>query len=212
MSDTIPLFPLNLVLLPRMPLPLHIFEERYRIMIERSLENKTPFGVVSTRSTAIQSIGCTAEIEQVLKRHSDGRLDILSFGTRRFRILETFDHTPYLTARVRYFTDHIPGEGEPLDELTRRAVEELVEFAELNGAEIRQDVLERMNPEDLSFLVCGTEIFGARERQDFLEIVSTTERLIRSLPSLEKGVALRRTLLEVQGVLGRKIDARSLLN
>ena len=73
---TIPLFPLGLVLLPQMPLPLHIFEERYKLLIGECLDNNKEFGIVYFNGTDIQAIGCTASIQKVLKRYGDGRLDI----------------------------------------------------------------------------------------------------------------------------------------
>ena len=76
----IPLFPLGLVLLPQMPLPLHIFEERYKLMIGECLEKNEEFGIVYFNGTDIQAIGCTASIHKVVKRYNDGRLDILTRG------------------------------------------------------------------------------------------------------------------------------------
>ena len=87
-TNIIPLFPLGLVLLPQMPLPLHIFEERYKLMIGECLEKKKEFGIVYFNGTDIQAIGCTASIQKVLKRYDDGRLDILTQGENRFEIKE----------------------------------------------------------------------------------------------------------------------------
>jgi Lon protease-like protein len=82
----IPLFPLGLVLLPHMELPLHIFEERYKTMINMCLEDGQTFGIVLFDGEVIQKIGCTAEIQSVVKRFDDGRMDILTRGDRRFVI------------------------------------------------------------------------------------------------------------------------------
>jgi Lon protease-like protein len=72
----VPLFPLGLVLLPHMDLPLHIFEERYRIMINECLESGQAFGIVYFDGTVIQKIGCSAEIQSITRQHEDGRMDI----------------------------------------------------------------------------------------------------------------------------------------
>ena len=93
---TIPLFPLGLVLLPQMPMPLHIFEERYKLMIGKCLEKKKEFGIVYFNGSDIQAIGCTASIQRVLMRYDDGRLDILTRGENRFEINEMYDQKPYL--------------------------------------------------------------------------------------------------------------------
>ena len=81
---TIPLFPLGLVLLPQMPLPLHIFEERYKLMIGECLEKNEEFGIVYFNGTDIQAIGCTASIQRVLKRYDDGRAGYLDPGGESF--------------------------------------------------------------------------------------------------------------------------------
>ena len=87
LSETvIPLFSLGLVLLPQMPLPLHIFEERYKLMIGECIGSNTAFGIVYFNGSDIQTIGCTATILKVLKRYSDGCLDILTHGENRFAI------------------------------------------------------------------------------------------------------------------------------
>jgi Lon protease-like protein len=110
----LPLFPLNTVLFPGMPLPLHIFEDRYKQMINNCLEEKEPFGVVLIRNgkealgplAQPHSIGCTARIVEVQKL-SDGRMNITSVGERRFRIISLNYDSPYLIGNVEYY---------PLDE------------------------------------------------------------------------------------------------
>src|SRR5206468_620193 len=84
----LPLFPLETVLLPGTPLPLHIFEPRYKEMISECLADDSPFGVVRALESGIAEIGCTAEIISVTKKYEDGRLDLIAEGRRRFEILE----------------------------------------------------------------------------------------------------------------------------
>ncbi|MGA2608218.1 MAG: LON peptidase substrate-binding domain-containing protein [Terriglobia bacterium] len=117
----LPLFPLELVLLPEEPLPLHIFEERYREMIGECLRAKTSgfgrqdFGVVLAKGQEISNVGCSAQIVTVTRKYDDGRMDILTVGKRRFEILLTNEEKSYLRASVEFFDDEgseTPGETE----------------------------------------------------------------------------------------------------
>src|SRR5260370_9109547 len=94
----LPLFPLDLVLLPGVPLPLHVFEPRYKEMIGECLDEKKPFGVVRASSDGVAEIGCTAEIVEVTKRYADGRMDILTPGVERFEGLQSHAERPFLEA------------------------------------------------------------------------------------------------------------------
>lgn len=104
-QEWLPLFPLRVVLFPRTPLPLHIFEDRYKEMIGEAIANQTEFGVVLAADQNIANIGCTAVVERVLDRHKDGRLDILSAGRRRFEIDQLDQEKSYLRAKVDFFDD-----------------------------------------------------------------------------------------------------------
>ena len=83
--ELIPLFPLSVVLLPSMPLPLHIFEDRYKEMMSEDYPAKGEFGVVFAKDDGIVNIGCTATVERVMRRYDDGRLDLLAIGSGVFR-------------------------------------------------------------------------------------------------------------------------------
>ena len=104
-ETTIPIFPLGLVLLPEMSLPLHIFEERYKLMTKVCREQNLEFGIVYFSGKQFEAKGCTARIAETLKRYDDGRLDIMTHGKNRFAIKELFDEKPYLQAKVDYFDD-----------------------------------------------------------------------------------------------------------
>ena len=101
----LPLFPLDLVLFPGLPLPLHIFEPRYKEMIGECVTAKSPFGLVRAHENAVAEIGCTAEILKIVKRYDDGRLDILTEGKRRFEVLELNQERSFLQAEVLFFED-----------------------------------------------------------------------------------------------------------
>jgi Lon protease-like protein len=101
----IPLFPLEVVLLPGMPLPLHIFEPRYRKMIGLCLAEKREFGMILAQEKELATVGCTAEVVQKLKEYDDGRMDILSEGRAVFRLSEVLDEEEYYEGIVEYLAD-----------------------------------------------------------------------------------------------------------
>ena len=111
----IPLFPLDTVLFPGVPLPLHIFEARYREMISECLASEAPFGVVRAQREGLAVVGCTARIVRMLERYPDGRSDILTQGVDRFEIELLDDSRNFLQAEV----DLLPDTG-PLASRTAR--------------------------------------------------------------------------------------------
>ena len=100
-----PLFPLALVALPTEVVPLHIFEDRYQAMMSRCLEEESEFGIVWLADDGLRTIGCACEIEQVLERMPDGRMNILTRGTRPFRVVERQDHLAYPAGVVEFLHD-----------------------------------------------------------------------------------------------------------
>jgi ATP-dependent Lon protease len=104
-SRLVPLFPLEAVILPRLPLPLHIFEERYKEMVGEAIRAGSEFGIVLARAEGIVNSGCTVTVEQVVRTYEDGRMDILTRGQRRFEILSLNDEKPYLRGEVEFFDD-----------------------------------------------------------------------------------------------------------
>lgn len=108
----LPLFPLNVVLFPRTPLPLHIFEDRYKQMISDVLMAEGEFGVVLASQGGIMNTGCTAVVGKVLKRYPDGRMDLIALGRRRFEILAVDQQLPYLRGEIQFFDDEDDEETE----------------------------------------------------------------------------------------------------
>lgn len=133
----LPMFPLNVVLLPEELLPLHIFEDRYKLMIGACLGAKArqkpgqEFGVVLARETGIETVGCSASIVNVTRTYPDGRMDILAVGKRRFEILSQDEEKPFLRCGVSFFDDEedsdMPGESEAAEaiEMFRQASQRL---------------------------------------------------------------------------------------
>ena len=116
-----------------MPLPLHIFEERYIVMIAMCVEHEAEFGIVYYDANRLSEKGCTAKITQVLQRYEDGRMDILTVGQRRFSIQTQYDEEPYLEADVTYFEDQeetMVDQEETSDDnfadLAREGIEKLI--------------------------------------------------------------------------------------
>jgi Lon protease-like protein len=199
---TIPLFPLGLVLLPQMPLPLHIFEERYKLLIGECLANNTEFGIVYLNGTDIQAIGCTASIQKVLKRYEDGRLDILTRGENRFEINEIYDHKPYLEAGVTLFDDELEDNPTASQKLADSGMNLLKQFAGISGVQGEHGFAETMDFKSISFLIAGCEGFSYEEKQKFLEMSSTFERLVKSVGSLARIIERTKITAEIQKIIG----------
>ena len=207
----IPLFPLGVVLLPGLPLPLHIFEERYKRMIGECLERREVFGMVAYTGSQIKSKGCTARIVEVLKRYEDGRLDLMTVGERRFVILEQDESKPYLQGRVEYFDDE---QEEPEDRDRELALKGLIlrgELARLMGSEEADDSSGAMELGEISFLLAGSQGFSLEEKQAFLEMTSTRLRIRKAVPALEKLIERLRLTLEIKRIIGGNGHPPSLL-
>jgi len=101
----IPLFPLNVVLFPGMPLPLHIFEPRYKLMTQRCIQEKLEFGLILALAEGLAKVGCTAAINSVVRTYPDGKMDILTEGRSRFQLTSVIEEQPYYEANVEYLED-----------------------------------------------------------------------------------------------------------
>ena len=110
----LPLFPLDLVLFPGASLPLHIFEPRYKELVNECLEQKRPFGMVRAQESAVAEVGCTAVVLSVTKKYDDGRLDITTEGKQRFEIIQLNQERSFLQGEVVFFDDE-PSEVPPAD-------------------------------------------------------------------------------------------------
>jgi Lon protease-like protein len=198
----IPLFPLGLVLLPGLPLPLHIFEERYKQMIGECLEKDDVFGMVAYTGSQIKAIGCTARITDVMKRHEDGRLDIMTIGERRFVIYGQDESKPYLQGWVEFFKD----EDEQLEDRDRElALKGLILHDELNrllGLQSAHDGSGAMELQEISFVLAGSQGFSLEEKQAFLEMTSTRERIRKAVPALEKLIERLKLTLDIKRIIG----------
>ena len=191
----LPLFPLELVLLPEQLLPLHIFEDRYREMIGECLRAKSSglgrrdFGIVLAKGEEISSIGCTAEIVNLTRKYDDGRMDILAVGKRRFEILLTNEERSYLRASVEFFDDEgsdTPGEPEAEEAigLFREVMRKLHESSEMP---VHLPPPHRY----LSFRLAGPLPLGLEFKQQLLSLRNEPERLeqvVRSMRQLARHI------------------------
>ena len=104
-SRLIPLFPLNVVVFPRTRLPLHIFEDRYKEMVGAAIRDESEFGMVLAKEDGIVNAGCTVAVEKVLQMYPDGRMDIITRGSRRFEIVSLNEEKDFLQGEVSFFDD-----------------------------------------------------------------------------------------------------------
>src|SRR5215217_5366117 len=129
MADVIerfPLFPLGIVLIPHELVPLHIFEERYKLMIGECIERESEFGIVWLSDSGLKDVGCSARISRVLERFDDGRMNVLVEGTDPFRLLRRIDDLPYPAGDVELLVDD-EAENADAAEAVRRSYSNLVE-------------------------------------------------------------------------------------
>jgi Lon protease-like protein len=200
--NRIPLFPLGLVLLPGMSLPLHIFEERYKLMISECLAADTPFGLVFFDGRSIRSIGCMARVYRVLHRYEDGRMDILTRGEQRFFIHETIEEKPYMEAQVVFFDDEAAPASENPAEVLRNAHAAL---RQMEDAGLPEEIMEEgalTDPRELAFAIAALEGFSHEERQRFLEMTSTAERLQKCVEVLGRIAERARLTIKIQKIIG----------
>ena len=136
MSKLLPLFPLDIVLLPGAPLPLHVFEPRYKEMIAQCLSTDKLFGIVRAQEEGVADIGCTAEILDIAKKYDDGRMDITTAGRRRFEVMEVNQERSFLQAEIVYIEDE-PGSATKQEIDT--AVDLHKQLLEIAGVEEEDD-------------------------------------------------------------------------
>jgi len=190
----LPLFPLGIVALPSESVPLHIFEDRYRRMIDECLlaepgSGEGEFGIVWLSDEELKDVGCACEIEKVLERLPDGRMNILARGTRPFRLVERRDDLPYPAGVVEFLAEP-EEEADPQAALAARELyRELVEQA--TDRQLEQDDLEELD----AYGMAATVEFGADAKQELLELRSENARL-RLLASLLRAALKRLELVE----------------
>ena len=166
-----PLFPLGLVALPTEAVPLHIFELRYRQMIRECIDSETEFGIVWMSDDGLRDVGCACEVERVLEEMDDGRFNVVTRGTRPFRVVERQAHLAYPAGVVEFLADE---DEEPDEEALERALAvyaDLVERATDRAPE--RSELEGLD----AYGMAATVDFGVEAKQGLLELRSENARL-----------------------------------
>ena len=166
-----PLFPLGLVALPGELVPLHIFEERYKTMMSSCLEAEREFGIVWLADDGLRDIGCAMVIEKVLEQMEDGRMNLLTRGTRPFRVLERQGHLPYPAGVIEFVADETDSPDKELAGNAHEAYADLVKRA--TDREPEPDELEAMGAYDMA----ATVDFGLDAKQGLLDLRSENARL-----------------------------------
>ena len=206
MSETLPLFPLGTVLFPGLLLPLHIFEERYRLLVRDLLAEPEPrrFGVLAIREgretgidgvSALYQIGCTATVRQVTERDA-GRFDLVTAGTQRFRLVDLDDSRPYLRGKVDLLPDEAGDEGtaaqaaHAVQAAFRRYLSALAARgpAQLAIPDLPDD------PVLLSYLIAASMIIGLHDKQSLLAEADAATRLTAERSMLSRETMMLRSL------------------
>jgi Lon protease-like protein len=203
--ERIPLFPLGSVLFPGLLLPLHIFEDRYRQLVQELLDRPDGtarrFGVVAIREgrevgpdgiKALYEVGCAAELRAV-EPYDDGRFDIVTTGSHRFRLTGIDASLPYLQGDVQWLPEP-PGEAPAVlaEAVGRRFSAYRILLAQLQGAEPPDDTPMPDDPAVVSYLVSAAMVLDLPDRQALLASRDTTRRLRLALTMLRREESLLR--------------------
>ncbi len=171
-----PLFPLGIVALPTESVPLHIFEERYRVMIGRCLEAgpdspARQFGIVWLSDEELKPVGCACEVEEVIERMEDGSMDILARGTRPFRLVSRQDDLPYPAGEVEFLGELEEEQDDEAGTAARELYRDLV--AQATDRELSEEELLELD----AYGMAATVEFGVEAKQELLELRSENARL-----------------------------------
>lgn len=173
-DDPLPLFPLGLVLLPGEPVPLHIFEPRYRALVQVCLDADRPFGIVYASEDGLATVGCTARIHKVVAKYDDGRLDILAVGEDRFRLGGLIRDAAYLQCRTRAVRDTAPPDAAPAA-VRQKCIAQHMRLLEIAGEAPRPSLYDAA-PE-VSFTVGRNAGLELPDKQRLLALQTEAERL-----------------------------------
>jgi Lon protease-like protein len=169
--DSFPLFPLGIVMLPTELVPLHIFEERYKLMIGECLDEEKEFGIVWFSDEELHDVGCAGRVTQVLERTDDGRMNILVQGSRPFRLLERIPDLPYPAGTIEMLDDQEPAPSEDVVDAARERYAALVErVTDRRPDDEELDALD-------AYGMAATIEFALEPKQQLLEERSEPRRL-----------------------------------
>jgi Lon protease-like protein len=170
--------------MPGPPLPLHIFEERYKQMVDECLESETEFSMVLADESGTRQVGCTARIVELVQRYEDGRMVILVEGSRRFALNNVLSGKPYYVGEVEYLEDESGEDVTALAEECVALLERVIEAATEGSVGIEIEPPYR----NLSFAIAGRIEFDLETRQEILELPTEKERLAKVKELLAEAV------------------------
>jgi Lon protease-like protein len=170
--ERFPLFPLGIVLLPHELVPLHIFEERYKVMISECLEEENEFGIVWLSDDGLKEIGCSARITRVLESFEDGRMNILVEGAEPFRLMRRIEDLPYPAGDVEpLLDDELEEDDSEAARAARQRYSDLV--AEVTEEAPNEEELEALD----AYGMAATLDVALEAKQMLLELRSERARL-----------------------------------
>jgi Lon protease-like protein len=166
-----PLFPLGIVALPGELIPLHVFEERYKTMINDCLEREHEFGIVWLSDDGLREVGCACAIDRVLERMEDGRMNLVVRGTRPIRVLERLGHLPYPAGVIEFVEDRDDAPDPDVSTAAHAAYAELVKRATDRDPDAEE--LAGLS----AYAMAATVDFGLDAKQGLLDMRSENARL-----------------------------------
>jgi Lon protease-like protein len=170
--ERFPLFPLDLVLLPQELVPLHIFEERYKLMIGECLDEDREFGILWLSDDGLKQIGCSARIARVLERFDDGRFNVLVEGAEPFRLLRRIEDLPYPAGDIELLGDADAGDRGAAERARERYADLIEQVTDTRPGE---DELARLD----AYGMAATLDVALDAKQQLLELRSERGRLKR---------------------------------
>jgi Lon protease-like protein len=171
LSSEFPLFPLGIVALPGELVPLHIFEARFKTMMNECLGRGSEFGIVWLSDDGLREVGCACEIDRVLELMDDGRMNLLTRGTRPFRVVQRQEHLPYPAGVIEFLEDRDEPPDPELVQGARAAYSDLVRRA--TDSEPDEQQLGEMG----AYAMAATVDFGPAAKQGLLDLRSENARL-----------------------------------
>jgi ATP-dependent Lon protease len=184
-NTAIPLFPLEVVLYPEEEIPLHIFEPKFKEMVDYCLKSDTPFGVVLSQDGNLSEIGCAARVVKVVEEYEDGRRDILARGEFRFQILGLGNQNAYMTAEIMQFRD---GDQEVGPMVRERVIAQHIKLLELAGR--MPTPTQYQDRAFLSYFIAHNTGLTVEQKQEVLELTSENKRLNFLVAHLEKFIPM----------------------
>lgn len=199
-------------MLPEMRLPLHVFEDRYKLLVNTCIEQKRPFGIVYYNGSRLLKHGATVTVDQVIRTYEDGRFDFIGHGKDRFFITKLYEEQAYIEADVTYYDDESDIYESPITELAEESVAIIKQIAEYSGKELDSEGLLGQGLKKLSFLLTAADIMSIEEKQENLESVSVRCRFERILTAAKRQVDRISCMKKIQKIIGSDQDISHLFN